>query len=55
MKANCITAMSVAVKLACAVTVWNSAVTARDRIAATFIMVAEILRKKMMYVNLIAD
>ena len=45
--------MSVAVKAACAV--WNSAVTARNRIAATFIMVAEILQKKMMHINSVAD
>ena len=53
LKANCITEMSVAVKLACAV--WNSAVTAKNRIAAAFITVAEILRKNMMYINSIAD
>ena len=45
--------MSVAVKAACAV--WDSAVTARNRIAVAFIMVAEILREKMMYINSKAD
>ena len=45
LKANCITAISVAVKLA-ASTVWDSADAARNRIATAFIMMAEVLRKR---------
>ena len=45
LKANCITAMSVAVKFA-ATTVWDSADTARNRIATAFIMLAEICENK---------
>ena len=37
--------MSVAVKFA-ATTVWDNADTARNRIATAFIMMAELLRKK---------
>ena len=45
LRANCMTAMSVAVKAACAV--WDSAVTARIKIAAAFIMLGKNLRKRM--------